>query len=281
MLCEAVIHFHRHRVNVAEECCRVLLRFNVHARIPKIRRSSHLRHLAVHDDRGHPVPWLEVQAIAVPVAVWHVPIRSLIVWSTPEVLDGHEVLLANLLNAKRKDVVDIVIYASGQPRYGVPIGLFLPVHLYARLLGLPRIGEVATSAPVCHRRVVKPGPRRLLHRHALLRCQKVFNCVNLRRRPVNHDSHFPSPPPVVFLGLGGVDGRICAGVVFPGVCHLLSYLSLKGDLLVGHLDLLGDALLDACRQFLEDGGGGIRVDAVDLGQLSFGGGFAIVEEFGG
>mmetsp|Transcript_11078 Transcript_11078/g.17926 ORF Transcript_11078/g.17926 Transcript_11078/m.17926 type:complete len:349 (-) Transcript_11078:68-1114(-) len=277
---ELIVHLHRHWIDVTEESRGILLRPNVYIGIPEPGRSPHLRHVAVHDDRGHAVPRLEVQAVAVPIAVWHVPIGRLVVRTPSEVLDGHEVLLPVLPNIKRQHVVDVVVHASGQSRDEVSLLLLLPMHLDPRLLRLPRFAELAPPAPVRDRGIVQERRGRLLHGPALVVRQEVLDGVDAGSGPVDHDAHlhptteFASAFPVLGpLGLRGVEALVGAGVVLDQCRHVLADGGLEGDLLVGAFDFDGDALLDAFGEILQDVDGAFRVG----GEVRFGSGLAIVE----
>mmetsp|Transcript_34226 Transcript_34226/g.55893 ORF Transcript_34226/g.55893 Transcript_34226/m.55893 type:complete len:248 (+) Transcript_34226:534-1277(+) len=177
-------------------------------------------------------------------------------------------------------MIDIIIHPSRKSRDQIPIRLLLPMYFNPRLFRLARFGKLTSPTPIRDRGIVQSGCRRVIHRLTLPWCQKVLNRMYLRSGSIDHDRHFSSTPGgIVRLGLGGIHALISASVVLPGVRHLFSDLGLEGYFFVGQFDFFGDAVLDAGGEFLEDGGG--VVGAVGFGELAFGGGFAVVEEFGG
>mmetsp|Transcript_18925 Transcript_18925/g.45397 ORF Transcript_18925/g.45397 Transcript_18925/m.45397 type:complete len:332 (-) Transcript_18925:481-1476(-) len=245
VLRESAVHFHAFGIDVAEECCPVLLRFDVNVAVAKARGPSHLWRVAVHNYGGHAISGLELQAGAVAVAVGHVPVRSLVARAAAKVLDGHEILLPVLFYVERQHVIHVIVHASGEPGNEIPILLLLPAHLDARLLRLPGFRQLAPPATVGHRRIVQYGLRGLLHRITLIPRQEVLDDVNPRRWPVDHHVDLASHPALRALGRSGVHGLVGARVILDEVAHALAYLGLEGYFLVGLLDLLGDAFLDA------------------------------------
>mmetsp|Transcript_30192 Transcript_30192/g.62720 ORF Transcript_30192/g.62720 Transcript_30192/m.62720 type:complete len:216 (-) Transcript_30192:241-888(-) len=214
MLRKTIIHLHRHRIDVTKECRRVLLRFDMHTRITKVGSSSYLGHFAIHHNGGHAVARFEIQSIAISITVGHVPIGFVVVGTSSKVLNGHEILLSVLFDLKWQYVVDIVVDTTRKTSNQIPFLFFIPIDFNSGLFGLSGFGQVTSSRPIGDGGIVQQRFGPLFHSLTLRLRQKIFNGMDLARRPIDNDSNLPSIPNHRALRLRGIQRLIGTRIIF-------------------------------------------------------------------
>mmetsp|Transcript_27028 Transcript_27028/g.56607 ORF Transcript_27028/g.56607 Transcript_27028/m.56607 type:complete len:295 (+) Transcript_27028:1368-2252(+) len=172
------IHYACFRVNVGKENGVSTLWLNMDARIAEIGVTTLICHRTIHNHGGHASSLFMRQSGTITVAVRSISIRFRIIFSTPLVLNAHQIFLSMFFNVQPQHVVRIVVDTTTQTGNGVAIFFLLPVHRDTSLQRFAVFAVLGSSSSIGDGGPVQTFFGRFFHGDAFIFHDKIFNHMN-------------------------------------------------------------------------------------------------------